>query len=247
MTFVQGRLFDARAHLKMSTMKRKFPILSSQALRNSIRASAHEAYRHVRIDPSAYLRHVQRAHRLPIEKWDDVFFLGSQNLKPHADSVIRASSKAAALEGMGLGFGGLLTMVPDMGFLSAITLRLLQKLSLLYGFEYQTEEEVVELWMAAATAAGVDLTRDLIEKQAVGRLVPFIMDRVAVKIGEDVAEKWTARLIPIVSAGAGGALNYYFVRGWGRRAQKHFEQRHGVVRAQRFSRGLLSSERPYQM
>lgn len=197
----------------------------------------------MRIDPAEYLRHVQRAHQLPITRWDDVFFLGSQNLKPHAESVIRASCKAAALEGMGLGFGGLLTVVPDIGFLSAITLRLLQKLSLLYGFEYQTEEEVVDLWLAAATAAGLDYGRDLLEKQGISRIVPFIMDRVAVKLSEDVAEKWAARLIPLISAGAGGALNYYFVRGWGRRAQRHFEQRHSLVRAQRFSRGLLSSSR----
>ena len=228
-------------------MKRKFPIFSSQAFRDSIRASAHEAYRRVRIDPAAYLRHVQRAHRLPIERWEDVFYLGAHNLKPHADSTIRASCKAATLEGMGLGLGGLLTVVPDLGFLSAITLRLLQKLSLLYGFEYQTEEEVVDLWFAAASAAGVDVTRELLQKQAVTRLVPFLMDRVAVKLSEEVAEKWTARLIPVVSAGAGGAINYYFVRGWGRRAQRHFEERHALVRAQHVSRGLLNSEGRYQM
>lgn len=228
-------------------MKRRFPVWSSESFRSSIRASAHQAYRHVRIDPSAYLRHVQRAHHLPIQKWDDMFYFGAQNVKPHADSVIRASSKAAAFEGMGLGFGGLLTVVPDLGFLSAITVRLLQKLSLLYGFEYQTEEEAVELWMAAATAAGLDFGREILEKQAIDRIIPFIMDRVAVKVGEEIAEKWTARLIPLVSAGAGGALNYYFVRGWGRRAQKHFEERHNAVRARRFSRDLLSPDQPYKM
>jgi uncharacterized protein (DUF697 family) len=227
-------------------MERKsFPAWPSEALRGSVRAGAYQAYRHVRIDPSAYLRHMQRAHHLPIEKWDDVFYLGAHNLKPHADSVIRASSKVAALEGMGLGLGGLITMVPDMGILSAITLRLLQKLSLLYGFEYTTEEEAVELWIAAASAAGLDLGREILEKQGIARIVPFIMDRVAIRVSEEIAEKWTARLIPLLSAGAGGALNYYFVRGWGRRAQKHFEQRHAVVRAQRFSRGLLSTRQPF--
>lgn len=212
-----------------------------------MRATANQAYRRVRIDPKAYLVHAQRALHLPIQKWEDVFYLGAHNLRPHADSVIRASSKAAALEGMGLGLGGLLTVVPDLGILSTITLRLLQKLSLLYGFEYATEEDAAELWIAAASAAGLDLGREILEKQGIARIVPFIMDRVAVKVGEDIAEKWTARLIPLVSAGAGGALNYYFVRGWGRRAQKHFEQRHTLVRAQRFSRGLLSPDQPRPM
>lgn len=229
-------------------MNRKwFPAWSSEALRSSIRASANQAYRHVRVDPSAYLRHAQRALHLPIEKWEDVFYLGAHNVRPHADSVIRASSKAAALEGMGLGLGGLITVVPDLGFLSTITLRLLQKLSLLYGFEYTTEEEAVELWIAAASAAGLEFGRDILEKQGIARIVPFIMDRIAVRVGEEIAEKWTARLIPVVSAGAAGALNYYFVRGWGRRAQKHFEQRHAIARAQRFSNGLPGTDQPLTM
>ena len=72
----------------------------SGRLRSTTEASARQAYRHVRVDPDAYLRHVQRAHMLPIEKWEDVFYLGPEILKPHADSVIRSSVKAAALEGM---------------------------------------------------------------------------------------------------------------------------------------------------
>lgn len=229
-------------------MKRKFfPAWSSEGLRSSIRASANQAYRHVRIDANAYLRHAQRSLHLPIQKWEDVFYLGADNVRPHADSVIRAASKAAALEGMGLGLGGLVTVVPDLGFLSTITLRLLQKLSLLYGFEYTTEEEAVELWIAAASAAGLEFGRDILEKQGIARIVPFIMDRVAVRVGEEIAEKWTARLIPLVSAGAAGALNYYFVRGWGRRAQKHFEQRYATVRAQRFLNDLPAPDQPFAM
>lgn len=227
--------------------RRLFPRWSPEALRSSIQSGANTAYRHVRVDPSAYLLHAQRSLHLPIDKWEDVFDLGAHNVKPHADSVIRASSKAAALEGMGLGLGGLITVVPDLGFLSTITLRLLQKLSLLYGFEYTTEEEAVELWIAAASAAGVEIGRDILEKQGIARIVPFLMERVASRVGEEVAEKWTARLVPVLSAGAAGALNYYFVRGWGRRAQKHFERRHAVVRSQRFSHGLSAPNRSLTM
>jgi hypothetical protein len=128
-----------------------------------------------------------------------------------------------------------------MGILSAITLRMLQKLSLLYGFEYSTEEETVELWIAAATAAGLDLGRDFLEKQAVERLVPRIIDRMAVKLGAEVAEKWAGRIIPVLSAGAAGALNYYFVRAWGRRAQKHFRERHLSALAQQARRARTRS------
>jgi uncharacterized protein (DUF697 family) len=144
----------------------------------------------------------------------------------------------AALEGIGLGLGGFMTIVPDMGVLSAITLRMLQKLSLLYGFDYATEDETAGLWIAAASAAGLDLGRDFVEKQAVERLVPRIIDRIAVKVGAEVAEKWAARIVPVVSAGAGGAINYYFVRAWGRRAQRHFLARHfSVISQGRLPRG----------
>jgi hypothetical protein len=195
-------------------------------------AGFRRAYSQVQVDERKYLRHLQRAHRLPIESWQEMFHLGPQLLDPIAAGTIKSASRMAALEGAGLGLGGFLTVVPDMGILSAITLRMLQKLSLLYGFEYSTEEETVNLWIAAASAAGLDLGRDFLEKQAVERLVPRIIDRIAVKFGAEVAEKWAGRIVPVLSAGAAGALNYYFVRAWGRRAQKHFLARHLSVLAQ---------------
>ncbi len=87
-------------------------------------------------------------------------------------SVIRSGMKAAAAEGAGLGLGGIATMVPDLSILAGITLRTIQKLSLLYGFEFNTDEEAAELWIAAASAAGVDISRELLEKEVVNRFVP---------------------------------------------------------------------------
>jgi uncharacterized protein (DUF697 family) len=182
------------------------------------------------VNPENYLKHLQRVHRLPVERWKDMQHLDERVLHPLATRVISASTKTAALEGMGMGLGGMLTLLPDMGILSAITVRMLQKLSLIYGFEYTSEKEETDLWLAAASAAGLDLGRDFIEKQAIERIVPRIIDRIAVKVGTEVAEKWSARVIPVLSAGAGGTLNYYFVRSWGRRAQKHFLERHRDAR-----------------
>ena len=195
-------------------------------------AGFRRAYEQVRIDQDKYLRQIRRAHRLPIATWHEMFDLGPEVIDPIAASTIKSSCRMGALEGAGLGVGGFLTVLPDMGILSAITLRMLQKLSLLYGFEYSTDEDVSGLWIAAASAAGLDLGRDFIEKQAAERLVPRIIDRMAVKLGAEVAEKWAGRIIPVVSAGAAAALNYYFVRAWGRRAQKHFRDRHLLVLSQ---------------
>ena len=234
--------FGRPGRIKISMSNDRDTARLTRAFKTAAVGGFERAYQHVRVDQGKYLRHLQRAHRLPIQSWEEMFLLGPQVLNPIAARTISAASKMAALGGMGLGLGGFLTVVPDMGILSAITLRMMQKLSLLYGFDYATEDEMVALWMATASAAGLDLGRDFVEKQAMERLVPRIIDRVAVKVGAEIAEKWAARIVPVLSAGAGGAINYYFVRAWGRRAQRHFVARHHSTAAQRglVARGVSS-------
>jgi uncharacterized protein (DUF697 family) len=200
-------------------------------LQTSARAGFLRAYHTVQIDPRKYLVEMQRAHRLPIQAWSDMFHVQEPVVHRLADRVIKSSMRTAGLEGAGLGLGGMMTIVPDAGILTAITIRMLQRLSLIYGFEYQTEEETTDLWMAAASAAGLDLGRDFLGKHAAEMIVPRIIDRIAIKMGSEVAEKWAGRLVPVISAGFAATLNYYFVRAWGKRAQKHFAERHRHVRA----------------
>src|SRR5437660_6017069 len=140
--------------------------------------------------------------------------------------------KVAAAEGAGLGLGGIITIIPDLSILAGITLRTIQKLSLLYGFEFNTDDELAELWIAAASAAGVDISRELLEKQVVNRFVPRVIQRIAVQASGEMVEKWAGRLIPLASSLLGASLNYYFVRAWGERAQLHFRQKHIALRGQ---------------
>jgi hypothetical protein len=109
-------------------------------------------------------------------------------------------------------------------------MRTIQKLSLVYGFELNTDDEIAELWIAAASAAGVDISRELLEKEVINRFVPKVIQRIAVQAGADVVEKWAGRLIPVVSSAIGCALNYYFVRAWGDRARAHFRAKHLAAR-----------------
>ncbi len=147
-----------------------------------------------------------------------------------AGRIIEGGMKVAAIEGAGLGLGGIVTMVPDLSILAGITLRMIQKLSLIYGFEYNTDEEMAELWIAAASAAGVDISRELLEKEVVNRFVPKVIQRIAAQASAEAVEKWSGRLIPFVSSVIGAGLNYYFVRTWGERARKHFRERHLAMR-----------------
>jgi EcsC family protein len=128
--------------------------------------------------------------------------------------------------------------------LSAVTLRTIQKLSLIYGFEFNTEEETAELWIAAATAAGVDISRELLEKEVVSRFVPRVIQRIATQASAEVVEKWSGRLIPLASSLIGAGLNYYFVRAWGERARSHFRKRHMEIRGRMNDGKLLEAETP---
>jgi EcsC protein family len=126
----------------------------------------------------------------------------------------------------------MITILPDLGLLSAITMRTIQKLSLVYGFPFNTDGEIAELWIAAASAAGVDISRDLMEREVVNKFVPRVIQRIAARASVEVVEKWAGRLIPLVSSALGAGLNYWFVRAWGERAKKHFRERHLQLRLQ---------------
>ncbi len=65
----------------------------------------------------------------------------------------------------------------------------------------------------------------------VEKLAPRIAGRLAVRIGEESAEKWVGRMVPLASSAIGGALNYTFVRSWGRRVQRHLREKHLLERA----------------
>ena len=92
--------------------------------------------------------------------------------------------------------------------------------------------------MAAASAAGVDISRELLEREVVNKFVPKVIQRIAAKASVEVVEKWAGRVIPLASAAIGASLNYWFVRAWGDRAKAHFRQRHLLLR-QRASQAAL--------
>ncbi len=197
----------------------------------ALRQGFTQAYETVKVDPGKYLLHLQAAHGLPITSFAGVYSLPQNTLDEIALDTVRASMKIAAVEGAGLGLGGILTVVPDLSILTGITIRMLQKLSLTYGFQYATDEEMADLWVAAASAAGVDISRELLEKEVVSRFVPRVIRRIAAEASAEVVEKWAGRIIPIASSVIGATLNYYFIRAWGNRALSHFRAKH-VARRQ---------------
>ena len=85
------------------------------------------AYSTVRVDPDKFLLQLRAAYRMPISGYHGVYSLEIGEVDVVADSVIRSGMKVAAVEGAGFGLGGLITIVPYLGILSALTMRTIQK------------------------------------------------------------------------------------------------------------------------
>src|SRR5436190_22924011 len=209
-------------HIRKSWLRRR--------IEDGLKRGFQHAYETVKVDPSKFLLQLRVAYGLPVSSFQGVYSVEVGHLDDVARRIIRSGMKIAAAEGAGLGMGGLITILPDLSILAGITLRTVQKLSLLYGFEYNTDEETAELWIAAASAAGVDISRELLEKGIVKRFVPRVIQRIAVQASGEVVERWSGRLIPVASSLIGAGLNYYFVRAWGERARIHFRNRHLEIR-----------------
>jgi hypothetical protein len=191
-----------------------------------VRFGVARGVRSVEVKPEDFRKQLANKHGLWIPDFTRMRDVPIERLDAIAKTLIRDAERMAAAEGAGFGLGGMITLLPDTSFLTLITLRLIQRLSLLYGFDTSARGERLEMWKAAAAAAGVDFGKDFAEKQILERMIPRIAQRLAVKIGVESAEKWAARLIPLASSAVGGTLNFVFVRGWGRRVQRHLRARH---------------------
>src|SRR5277367_352787 len=191
-----------------------------------VRFGVMRGVRSVEVKPEAFRKQLADKHGLWIPDFTRMRDVPIERLDAIARTLIRDAERIAAAEGAGFGLGGIITLLPDTSFLTLITLRLIQRLSLLYGFDSSSRGERLEMWKAAAAAAGADLGKDFAEKQILEKLIPRIAQRLAVRIGVESAEKWAARLIPLASSAVGGAMNFTFVRGWGRRVQRHLRERH---------------------
>jgi uncharacterized protein (DUF697 family) len=187
--------------------------------------------RSIEVNPDDFRKQLATKHGVWVPNFSRMHDVPLERLDAIAKKLIRDAERLALAEGAGFGLGGMMTVIPDTGLLTAITLRLIQRLCLLYGFEQRGVDDRMELWLAAATATGVDYGKDLVEKQMFEKLAPKIAGRLATKLGAEAAEKWVGRLIPLASSAIGGALNFSFVRTWGWRVQRNLRERHIAARA----------------
>jgi len=206
--------------------------LASRTVGRFLRFGVLRGLRSVEIDPEDFRRHLADRHNLWIPHFRRMRDVPIEQIDAIAQRLIADAQRIALFQGAGFGLGGILTVLPDASLLTIISLRLIQRLCLLYGFVEDDTERRVQMWLAAAGAAGIDLGKEIAEKQLAERLAPKVAGNLALRIGEESAEKWVGRMVPLASSAIGGALNYTFVRSWGRRVQRHLREKHLAERAE---------------
>jgi len=200
--------------------------LAGRTMGRFLRFGMLRGLRSVEINPEDFRKYLAAKHQLWVPHFGRMRDVPLEKLDAVAERLIHDAQRLAMAQGAGLGLGGIITVLPDASLLTIITLRLIQRLCLLYGFEETGRERRMEMWMAAAAAAGIDFSKDLAEKQMIEKLAPRVASRLAVRIGEESAEKWIGRMVPLASSAIGGALNYAFVGSWGRRVQRHLREKY---------------------
>jgi len=225
------RLTPSNRHRMLKPMGKLPKSLARRTVGRFLRFGMLRGLRSVEIDPDDFRQYLADKHNLWIPHFGRMRDVPIEQLDAIAEALIQHAQRIALAQGAGFGLGGMITILPDASLLTIIALRLIQRLCLLYGFEERESERRIQMWLAAAGAAGIDLGKDLAEKQIAERLAPRIAGRLAVRIGEESAEKWVGRLVPLASSAIGGALNYTFIRSWGRRVHRHLREKHLAERA----------------
>jgi hypothetical protein len=192
-------------------------------------------------DSESFWRQLASRHNVWLPDLDRLKDVPLERLDAIAKTLIRSAERTALVQGVGLGFGGAATVLPDAGFLSAIILRLAQRLCLLYGIDSQDAAERAEMWKAVAAAAGLDYGKEFAEKHVLKKFAPQIAERLAPRVASETAGKWAARLVPVASSALGGALNFSLVRAWGRRMQRDFRERYLAAQSDMLDAGISRS------
>jgi uncharacterized protein (DUF697 family) len=145
----------------------------------------------------------------------------------HARTLIRRTAircaAAGAVTGLPSGLIAIGTLGADLAYLVFQQFRLVLGIATIYGQEPTHRERFTEALACLAYAGGVG-----IGKQGIATVLESATvegGAVAERIGERFARDRLAKVVPLVGAVSGGALNYLAVRAVGRAAIKYYESR----------------------
>ena len=184
-----------------------------------------------------------RNQGIEISDLDAVRTIGVERLDPVVDRYIRSSKRSAAMSGASLGAGGWVSLPPGLCHLVMLILRLAQRISVTYGFDYRTDRGEIELWKALASAVGAKVDWEGTEAELMRRLPAVVtgtgtfanplllkaFHAVVLRIAATGGLRIT-RWVPIVGGGTGMLLNYLEVARVGQGLKESWRNQHLISR-----------------
>jgi len=178
---------------------------------------------------------------LNVNSLEEVSRLPIPTLDALADRFIRRAKRTAALSGASLGLGGWLGLPSGLIHMVVVILRLGQRLSLAYGFDYRTDRGEIELWKALARAVDAKVDWEGTEAELMRRLPAVVtgtgtfsnplllkaFQSVVVRIATG-AGLHVSRWMPVVGSGTGLVVNYLEVDKIGRRLKEGWRANHAL-------------------
>lgn len=172
----------------------------------------------------------------------------AEELDPQVDRYIAAARRSAATSGLSLGAGGWVGLPAGLSHLVVVVLRLAQRISLAYGFDYTTDRGEIELWKALAASVGADVDFEGTEAELMRRLPAVVtgtgtfQNPLLLKAFQAVVLRLAAsaglhltRWVPVVGGGTGLVINWVQVGRVGRGLKSEFRSRHALTSFDRAS------------
>jgi len=199
-------------------------------------------YQVASVEPESVFADLREAGH-DVSTLEDLQKLPTEVLDSLADNYIRRARRKAAVGGVSLGIGGWLGLGPGLSQLLILILRLSQRISLVYGFDYRSGRGELELWKALAAAVGASLRWEGTEAEIVKRLPvavtgsgafanPLLMQalRAVVKRVALLSGRQVTRWLPLVGGGTGMVFNYLEVGRIGNRLKANWRAQHVISR-----------------
>jgi hypothetical protein len=198
-------------------------------------------YRMTWVDPGTVVKDV-RASGADVTDLSEFGNLPTDQLDSVADRYIRRARRSAAISGISFGAGGWLGLPPGLGHLVVVIVRMAQRISLTYGFDYRTDRGEIELWKGLAAATGANIDWEGTEADLMRRLPAVVtgtgafsnplmlkafqavVTRIAIASGLRLT-----RWVPVVGGGSGLVLNWLQVDSIGRHLKETWRRQHILV------------------
>jgi len=214
----------------------------AQGFLNSLDEGMFQAiYRLASVDDSEIFAEL-KTFGIEVNSLEGVAQLPVHTLDSLADRFLRRAKRTAALSGASLGLGGWLGLPSGLVHMVVLILRLGQRLSLTYGFDYRTDRGEIELWKALARATSAKVDWEGTEAELMRRLPAVVTgtgtfsNPLLLKAFQSVVIRIAAssglhmsRWVPLVGSGSGLVLNYLEVDKIGRRLKDDWRANHALI------------------